>query len=91
MIDIIEHFTYNVFIILGVLLFRTAAQVLLATLAVPIQPIPSEIDRFLIVDTNTQGKSRRLGDLLRMQVPPTRAFLLQELVSELIHRVTGSC
>ena len=60
--------------------YRTASQVLLATLAVPVQPIPSEIDRFLVVDTNTQGKSRRLADLLRMQTPPTRASLLKELV-----------
>ena len=60
--------------------FRTASQVLLATLAVPIDPVPSGIDGFLVVDYNTQDRSRRLSALLRMQTPPTRASLLKELV-----------
>lgn len=58
---------------------KTASQVLLATLAVPIEPVPSGIDGFLVVDYNTQDRSRRLSALLRMQTPPTRASLLKEL------------
>ena len=54
---------------------------LLATLAIPIVPVASEIDRFLVVDYNLQDKSRRLSNLLRLNSPPTRASLLKELVS----------
>ena len=61
-------------------LCRTATQVLLATLAIPVVPIPSEIDRFLIADSNTQDKSRRLSALLHIQTPPTRASLINDLV-----------
>ena len=58
----------------------TASQVLLASLAVPIEPIPSETDRFLEVDDNLRDKARRLAALLRMDTPPTRATLMKELV-----------
>lgn len=58
----------------------TAAQVLLATLSVPIEPISSETDRFLEVDDNSRDKARRLAALLRMDIPPTRATLMKELV-----------
>ena len=59
---------------------RTAAQVLLSTLAIPIAPVPSEIDRFLVVDYTQQDRSRRLASLLRLQTLPTRASLLNDLV-----------
>ena len=62
------------------LMFRTGAQVLLATLAISIVPVASEIDRFLVVDYNLQDRSRRLSNLLRLTSPPTRASLLKELV-----------
>ena len=52
---------------------------LLATLAIPIVPVASEIDRFLVVDYNLQDRSRRLSNLLRLTSPPTRASLLKEL------------
>jgi translation initiation factor 3 subunit A len=59
---------------------QTASQVLLATLSVPILPVPSEMERFLIDDSNYQEKSRRLSALLRIQTPPTRVSLLGDLV-----------
>lgn len=55
---------------------------LLATLSVPIEPIPSEADRFLEVDDNSRDKARRLAALLRMDTPPTRAILMKDMVSE---------
>lgn len=58
----------------------TASQVLLATLAVPIEPIPSEADRFLEVDDNSRDKARRLAALLRMDTPPNRASLMKDMV-----------
>ena len=57
---------------------------LLATLAIPIVPVASEIDRFLVVDYNLQDRSRRLSNLLRLTSPPTRASLLKELVSSVM-------
>ena len=57
---------------------------LLATLAIPIVPVASEIDRFLVVDYNLQDRSRRLSCLTS---PPTRA-LLKELVRVDISIVT---
>ena len=62
------------------LMFRTGAQLLLATLAISIVPVASEIDRFLVVDYNLQDRSRHLSNLLRLTSPPTRASLLKELV-----------
>ena len=67
--------------------YSTASQVLLATLCVPIEPIPSEADRFLEVDDNTRDKARRLAALLRMDTPPNRATLMKEMVSGV--RVNG--
>ena len=57
-----------------------ASQVLLATLSVPIEHVPSESDRFLEVDDNSREKSKRLASLLRMPVPPSRATLIKDLV-----------
>lgn len=54
---------------------------MLATLAVPIEPVPSETNRFLEVDDNSRDKAKRLANLLRMDVPPTRATLMKEVVS----------
>ena len=72
----------------SLLMSRTGAQVLLATLAIPIVPVASEIDRFLVVDYNLQDRSRRLSNLLRLTSPPTRASLLKELVRVDISIVT---
>ena len=60
--------------------FRTASQVLLATLAIPIAPVPSETDRFLEVDDTGRDKARRLAGLLRMSSPPSRASLMKDMV-----------
>lgn len=54
---------------------------MLATLSVPIEPVPSEADRFLEVDDNSRDKARRLAALLRMDTPPTRATLMRDMVS----------
>ena len=60
---------------------RTASQVLLATLSIPIEPIPSETDRFLEVNDTSRDKAKRLSSLLRMATPPSRASLLKDVVS----------
>ena len=62
------------------LLYSTASQVLLSTLCVPIEPVPSETDRFLEVDDNSRDKARRLAALLRMDTPPSRATLMKDIV-----------
>ena len=54
---------------------------LLATLCVPIEPTPSDVDRFLEVDQTGRDKARRLAALLRMNTLPTRASLLRDIVS----------
>ncbi|XP_064383667.1 eukaryotic translation initiation factor 3 subunit A-like isoform X2 [Halichondria panicea] len=59
---------------------QTASQVLLSTLCITIEPVPSKTDRFLTVDDVTLDKTRRLSALLRMTTPPTRASLLRELI-----------
>jgi translation initiation factor 3 subunit A len=58
---------------------RIASRVLLATLCVPIEPTPSDVDRFLEVDQNNRDKARRLAALLRMTSLPTRASLLRDV------------
>ena len=60
---------------------RIASRVLLATLCVPIEPTPSDVDRFLEVDQTGRDKARRLAALLRMNTLPTRASLLRDIVS----------
>ena len=60
--------------------YSTASQVLLATLSIPIAPVPSEIDRFLEIDNTSRDKARRLAALLRIATPPTRASLLHDMV-----------
>ena len=62
------------------IIYRTASQVLLATLSVPIIPVPSEMEKFLVDDSASQEKTRRLSALLRIQTPPTRVSLLNDLV-----------
>ena len=57
-----------------------ASRVLLATLCVPIEPTPSDVDRFLEVDQAGRDKARRLAALLRMNTLPTRASLLRDIV-----------
>ena len=61
---------------------RTASQVLLATLCINIEPVPSETDRFLAVDDTSRDKAKRLASLLRMTSPPSRASLMKDMVSE---------
>ena len=63
------------------LCIRIASRVLLATLCVPIEPTPSDVDRFLEVDQTGRDKARRLAALLRMNTLPTRASLLRDIVS----------
>ena len=58
-----------------------ASRVLLATLCVPIEPTPSDVDRFLEVDQNDREKARRLAALLRVTSLPSRASLLRDVVS----------
>ena len=67
---------------------RTGSQVLLATLSIPIAPVASGIDRFLMVDYSIQDKIR-LSNLLRLNSPPTRASLLKDLVrvTSLVYRI----
>lgn len=57
---------------------------MLATLSVPIEPVPSETNRFLEVDDNLRDKARRLAALLRMDTPPTRATLMKDMVSQFV-------
>ncbi len=57
---------------------------LLATLCIPIEPVPSETDRFLEVDDNSKDKAERLAKLLRMNTPPTRASLMKDVVKTFI-------
>lgn len=64
---------------------RTATQVLLATLSVPITPILSPMERLLIDDSTDHEKALKLSALLRIQTPPTRSTLLSDLVSFCCH------
>ena len=62
------------------MLFRTATQVLLATLSVPITPILSPMEKLLIDDSTDHEKAQKLSALLRIPTPPTRSSLLNDLV-----------
>ena len=58
---------------------KIASQAVLATLCVPIEPIPSVIDQYLGGGQTWQVKAHRLAGLLRMNTLPTRASLLRDL------------
>uniref|UniRef100_A0A1X7VGV1 Eukaryotic translation initiation factor 3 subunit A n=1 Tax=Amphimedon queenslandica TaxID=400682 RepID=A0A1X7VGV1_AMPQE len=58
---------------------KTATQVLLATLSVPITPILSPMEKLLIDDSTDHEKAQKLSALLRIPTPPTRASLLNDL------------
>ena len=68
---------------------RTASLVLLATLAIPIQPTHSERQVSIQLDYTKQEKMRRLSSLLKLSTPPTRASLIKDLVSQSVH--LGRC
>lgn len=56
-----------------------ATRVALATLAIPLPPARSEVDRFLETDESVVEKNRKLAALLGLTNPPTRMSLLKEL------------
>ena len=57
-----------------------ASRVLLATLAVPIPVSLSETEKHLEYDEIVREKSRRLANLLGLQIIPTRASLVNDMV-----------
>lgn len=52
----------------------------MATLAVPLPPARSEVDRFLETDESVIEKNRKLAALLGLSNPPTRISLCKDLV-----------
>ncbi|XP_015928347.1 eukaryotic translation initiation factor 3 subunit A [Parasteatoda tepidariorum] len=62
-------------------ILKMASRVVLATLAVPMPPIRSDIDRLVETDENVIDKNHRLlSTLLGLPNPPTRALLIKDLV-----------
>ena len=58
-----------------------ASRVMLATLAIPIPVSLSETEKHLELDEMAREKSRRLAGLLGLQAVPTRASLINDMVS----------
>ncbi|XP_044754026.1 eukaryotic translation initiation factor 3 subunit A [Coccinella septempunctata] len=59
---------------------RMACRVLLATLSIPLPSAHPEFDRFIETDKSPLEKAQKLGVLLGLFQPPTRASLLKDLV-----------
>uniref|UniRef100_T1D215 Eukaryotic translation initiation factor 3 subunit A n=1 Tax=Cupiennius salei TaxID=6928 RepID=T1D215_CUPSA len=60
---------------------RMAARVVLATLAIPMPPNRTEIDRLVETDENVIDKNHRLlSTLLGLPNPPSRALLIKDLI-----------
>nr|DBA14746.1 TPA: hypothetical protein GDO54_004039 [Pyxicephalus adspersus] len=59
---------------------RMSTRVLLATLSIPITPERTDIARLLDMDGIIVEKQRRLATLLGLQSPPTRVFLINDMV-----------
>ena len=65
-------------------IFRMASRLLVAALSVPL-PLPqTESDKYLMFDETARDKSRRLATLLGIQGVPTRAGLVNDLVSSIV-------
>lgn len=61
-----------------------ASRLLVAALSVPL-PLPqTESDKYLMFDETARDKSRRLATLLGIQGVPTRAGLVNDLVSNIV-------
>ncbi|CAM1317879.1 EIF3A (predicted), partial [Pycnogonum litorale] len=61
---------------------KMATRVTMATLAVPLPPARSEVDRFLETDESVVEKNRKLAALLGLTNPPTRMSLVKDLIRQ---------
>ncbi|GIX77708.1 eukaryotic translation initiation factor 3 subunit A [Caerostris extrusa] len=62
-------------------IMKLASKVVLATLAIPMAPNRTDIDRLVETDENVIDKNNRtLSNLLGLPNPPTRALLIKDLV-----------